>query len=303
MYVMNRKPTPDLTADLLRTTITLCLMLLLVFFAGCQQRHGSSPPPPPSTDNSGKTPNGGSAGSTDNGNVTGLPRHRGAKAAKKPSTAAKPAATPAAGGEGLQVPAFPWPPPEASAKQVLPADLLEKEDAPRSLANVNAKLVAALEPNGYVERSYYAVPNGFALVTRLEHIDADGKPKTDPSRWVVGNAALSSFNIVDFVHALVGSETGYYRVIVFIVTDVPFAESDKKVSSKEATEWLSAGLNTLPASIGDLPYIKNHVSTTVLIYEFNKDPGKDPEQKMPSRLGVLQHMKNSGIWQSLGGAI
>lgn len=302
---MNQKTTLDLSIDLLRRATAVCFTVLLVFFAGCQQRPTSPPPPPPSTDNSGTTPNAGSAGSTDKGDTTARPpRHGGGKkAAKIPSTAAHPPATSTAGGESPQAPSFPWPPPEASAKEVLPPDLLEKERTPRFLADVNAKLVVALEPNGYVERSYYAVPDGFALVTRLEHINADGKPKADPARWAVGNAALSSFNIVDFLHALLGSETGYYRVIVFIVTDVPFVESDKKVTSKEATEWLSAGLNTLPASIGDLPYSKNHVSTTVLIYEFNKDPGKDPEQKMPSRLGALQHMKNSGIWQSLGGVI
>ncbi|MBV8774528.1 MAG: TonB family protein [Deltaproteobacteria bacterium] len=72
---------------------------------------------------------------------------------------------------------FPWPPPKASARVVLPGRLFQESNQQLPLRAIDLKLSTALESAGYLERSYFAVPDGFALVTRLEQIDIDGTPK------------------------------------------------------------------------------------------------------------------------------
>ncbi len=66
-------------------------------------------------------------------------------------------------------PEFPWPP-ESSATVVLPSAFLAKA-VRRHLENVDQILASALAACGYYDRSYYAVPSGFALATRLEQIN------------------------------------------------------------------------------------------------------------------------------------
>ncbi|HET9166971.1 MAG TPA: hypothetical protein VFP11_13315 [Candidatus Angelobacter sp.] len=198
-------------------------------------------------------------------------------------------------------PVFPWPPPRASATVVLPRDLLQKDSAPRALADVNARLIAALGTNGYMERSYYSAPDGFALVTRLEQIEADGRPKSGQQRWTIGSMSFHEFSLRDYLRALFTANSGHYRVIVFILSDVPFSQAKETVTSEQAGGWLRAGMNTLPASIGAKSYSSRH-DCTVLIYEFDKEEGKAPQIDMSSALGARAHLQGSGVWRSLGGA-
>jgi hypothetical protein len=75
------------------------------------------------------------------------------------------------------LPDFPWPPPAPSTQTVLPNSLFQASGKPTpSLSSVGAQLVGALEQARYFEYSYYRVPNGFALVARLERIGPDGTP-------------------------------------------------------------------------------------------------------------------------------
>ena len=219
--------------------------------------------------------------------------HKGGKKAKK----AKPPGPGPVGDSRPPIPSFPWPPPAASASEQIPNDLLAASATLHSLGDVNTRLAAALEKSGYAEMKYYAVPNGFALVTRLEQIEADGRPKPEPDRWSSNSPAFRSLS--DYLRALFSANPGHYRMIVLIVTDVPFAESETKVSEAEAVEWLRAGLNRLPPEIAERPYNPDVVSTA-LIYEFEKDQGKDPQLNEPSRLGAHEHLTHSGIWGALG---
>ena len=200
----------------------------------------------------------------------------------------------------ISFPSFPWPPPAASASEAIPNDLLVAESALHSLGDVNARLVRALDLNGYAEKKYYAVPDGFAVATRLEQIEADGRPKPEPDRWSADSPEFRSLGA--YLHALFSANPGYYRVIVFIVTDVPFTEASRKVSETEAAGWLEGGLNQLPQEIADM-LCHNGVVSTALIYEFHKDQGRDPQLNEPSRLGAREHLVHSGIWKALGGAL
>jgi hypothetical protein len=157
---------------------------------------------------------------------------------------------------------------------------------------------SALTVTGYVERSYYAVPEGFALVTRLEQINADGTPKMQPQRWSVEAPRLASFSLSGYLSALFQAAPGYYRLIVFIVTPVPFYQVDAQITGATAERWLAGGLNKLPESIAAQPY-KNDVICSALIYEFRREDGQ-PDVLVPGLLDGQTHMRQSGITRALG---
>src|SRR5579859_4050825 len=101
--------------------------------------------------------------------------------------------SPASADGGETIPPFPWPPPRASATEDLPRAMFEQRASLSTLGNLNDVLVSALQTTGYFEKSYYAVPHGFALATRLEQISGDGSSKTPPDRWSAGPPHLEHF--------------------------------------------------------------------------------------------------------------
>ena len=200
----------------------------------------------------------------------------------------------------LPFPKFPWPPPKASGKAIIPQRFLfETESEPIYLCDIDMHISSALERAKYFEKSYFAVPDGFALVTRLEQINDDGTPKAEPQRWASEVGPLREFSLAAYLRALFTSNVGYFRVIVFIVTHYPFSQADIRVDRKQAIKWLGNGLNKLPRSIGESLYSIDY-SCTALIYEFEKsDSEKAVKTKIPGRLSGRTHLVKSQLWSQL----
>ena len=258
----------------------------------------------------------------------GSPRRRGSPTQSK-GTPTQGTAPPIEHGRPTDAPSFPWPPPAASAEEVLPNELLTRTAVlfleryphypyqygryrygrsrhgppPLLYGDIDGVLREALNSNGYFEKSYYAVPGGFALVTRLEQIEPDGSSKPNPPRWSIepfGGASNTFFSgpldwVGTFLSSLLTAPPGYYRVIVFVVTPVPFTQSDRKVSRSEALGWLGNGVRWLPDSIAIHPYT-SEIRCTVLIYEFECKTNASARLLLPSRLDSRTHLVNSGIW-------
>jgi hypothetical protein len=163
------------------------------------------------------------------------------------------------------------------------------------LANVAVTLESALHAAKYTKWSYSSVPNGFALVCQIEQIKADGSPSPEPARWSTDLPWVGNMTLLEFVRALVNAQPGYYRVIVFIVTDQPWSRTGAKPSGVEASEWLPKGFTWLPDSIGKLPYGSDY-RTTVLVYEFRK-VSKDASATLlePSLTSADDHLEKAGI--------
>lgn len=231
-------------------------------------------------------------------------------AAALPPTIARPPATalppgsegpqPAPVTRGARIPIFPWPPPQASATADVPLRLLQRPDRSlRQMSDVNDVLEMALEADGYSERSYYSIPRGFALVTRLEQTDAAGHPLPGSRRWATAPGPASEFNIARYIEALLRGTPGHFRVIVFGVTAEPFSQTATPVTRQEALSWLSRGLNSLPELIGNQP-IDDRLRITVLVYEFElSDVGGPPTLATPGRLSGADHLMASGILAQL----
>jgi hypothetical protein len=195
------------------------------------------------------------------------------------------------------LPDFPWPPPRYSAFSSIDRDWVAVGARP-TLASAARRLEGAFDAAGYGERSYYRIPGGFALVSRIEQIHADATPFEPPARWAAATPEVRE-GLIDFIRALFNAPPGYYRVIVFAVTDQDFAASAREPTSEEAMEWLSGGTLRLPAGIGELPYSPRHY-TTALIYEFERrrDAPEATVRTPSDKLGRV-HLEKAGLWQAL----
>jgi hypothetical protein len=188
------------------------------------------------------------------------------------------------------LPEFPWPPPAASSTYVLPDSLFQSR---RTVGAVATAIISALERNGYVERSFFQTqPGGIALVTRLERIKSDGSSFADPGRWPPSKQNYASAgDLARFLYGLFFVDPGHYRVIVFVLQDLPFAQSSEKITGEAARQWLSTGANILPPELSERPFGNGHC--TVLIYEFSSDG--TTVRVIESRLTGKQHLEKAGV--------
>jgi outer membrane murein-binding lipoprotein Lpp len=198
---------------------------------------------------------------------------------------------------GLDVAKFPWPPPRASATTAIPQRFVLQQEGATILSHVSERLQTALNEAGYSELSWYAVPGGFALTTRIEQFKPDGRPASGQARWSVSDVPAMQ-GLSDYMRALFTANPGHYRVIVFIVSDRPLSQSDARVSEADATAWLHRGMTALPKQIGDGPFSAAH-NCTALIYHFKRIINQPPTYVDSSPLLGRQHLQQSGVWREL----
>jgi hypothetical protein len=195
------------------------------------------------------------------------------------------------------LPPFPWPPPVASARIIIPQSAFKTD---KTFGNLSITLDKALDETGYFERSYFSSPNGIAIVTRMERINDDGSPEGGPQRWDLKQPDRPRLSLPQYIRALFMAEPGYYRLIAFVVTDEAFGASNEPVSTATADSWLNTGLIKIPLGIQNKPLPPGY-SCIALIYEFQLDAGKEkaPEQLVPSHLDPKTHLVKSGLWAAL----
>lgn len=193
-------------------------------------------------------------------------------------------------------PAFPWPPPRASAETMIPHNWLPTRGAAR-LGDVADRLENALRVAKYPRWSYSSLSgeNGFALVSQMEQIKADGTPGPDPARWSTKLPQVDELTLLEFIRALANAQPGYYRVIVFIVTNKPWPRKPETPTGVEAKKWFDYGFSWLPQSIAELPYGPDY-RTTALVYEFKKvSQNTDATFLDPSATSADDHLRKAGI--------
>ena len=219
---------------------------------------------------------------------------------------ASPSIVPDKPGKGAADPGFPWPPPQPSAARTVPPQRLWRalgvatasEASERRLEHVDRALTNALERAGYTERSYYSVPGGYALATRLERIDEQGQSAAGDARWIVGAVPGRSFSLSEYLAALFDASPGRFRIVVLVVSAQPFRATGAAPSAEAARAWVSAGFNTLPAEIAARPYLAD-VVTTALIYEFEKPPAGAAEFRSPGHISADQHLAGTRLLTTL----
>ena len=167
-----------------------------------------------------------------------------------------------------------------------------------TLGSAAQRLEGAFDTAGYGERSYYSIPGGFALVSRIEQIRPDASSVDAPARWAVETATVRA-GFIDHIRALFNAPPGFYRVIVFTVTDQDFAAAGRAPTSAEARAWITSGSLRLPPDVGSRPYSAQHY-TSALIYEFERRADRsEAGVRTPSNSPGRVHLEKTGIWQAL----
>ena len=197
------------------------------------------------------------------------------------------------------LPEFAWPPPTPSESMNLPRKkLLAGLGASPSLMAVSNRLVEALESRGYAEYTFYHVPRGFAVVVRLEKFEDDGSPDPSASRFLAPDAE-KPFSFADFVKSIFVAPKGYYRMIVFVVTDSMIATQGAP-DPGAAEDWLRDGANRLPRTYARMKFGADY-EATVLVYEFKKTGSRGIDSLIPGRFDALTHLEKTGLLAALIG--
>lgn len=190
-------------------------------------------------------------------------------------------------------PDFPWPPPTPSALQPLPSPLGQLGFL--TLGQVADWITQSLDQRSYFDRSYHAVPNGFALVTRLERINDDGTPFAGTDRWPTDLTA-EGFSLARYLQALFAAPEGRYRVLVFVVTPELVTPSGEQPTERYMLGLLSGGADRLPVSVRDAPLTPDH-TCVALIYEFERRGLQgQPALLVPGYLTGRDHLVAAGLW-------
>lgn len=185
-----------------------------------------------------------------------------------------------------QCPTFPIPPPAASATEVLNGSLFRQCT---TLGQVSNKISDVLQQKDY-PRSYYALSNnsGFAIVAQMEQMNPQNAQSADP-RWGIKLPPLRSFG--DYLKSLFYAREGYYRTIVFVVSNQAFSQNlNTKIKKEDALAWLKSGLNTLPIEIARHKWTKDY-KVTALIYEFKASENSPGQMLMPGTYTVNRHLE------------
>lgn len=170
----------------------------------------------------------------------------------------------------------------------------------RVLGDIDRLLSNSLFQSGYIEKSYYLVPEGFAIVTQMEQTFPDGRPRIGTERWSVQAAPrVEEWSLAAYLRALLTAPEGYYRVIALIVTPVRFTEASASITGQQGIALVRGGSNRPPDEIERQP-VDPDVVCTALIYEFQRRQGM-PDVLVPGRLDAMTHLRQSGLWAALRG--
>lgn len=187
--------------------------------------------------------------------------------------------------------------PAPKASDVHPIDKKFFANA-KSNEDFNQILIRALDANKYYRKTYYPAKGGFALVTQLEQINADGSSKNESNRWVTDIIIkMDEFSLSEYFKILFSATPGYYRCIVFIVSTENITFSDREISQDDIESFLSEGwIEKLPMEIGSNG--NPNASVTALIYQFKKNTNTD-EPVFVGNITPRISLQKSGIIKSL----
>lgn len=201
------------------------------------------------------------------------------------------------------LPWHPWPPEDPSSFATL-SSFFDFGAGSASLYDVAQLLTGVLARVGYVELGYYAVPGGFALVTRLEAISSDGEALAGAQRYRLPSDRVD-FSLVEYIRSLFFAPQGRYRYLAFLVTDQPYVTADRPLDERTALERLRQGGVSLPVHYRNRPFSVDH-RVDVLIYEFLKQaadgdvwilrPGRIPPDVHLERTGLLVALSPFALW-------
>ena len=195
--------------------------------------------------------------------------------------------------------AFPWPnPPAPSDSALIPPYLLWPAGSEgKTLMDVARRLEGSIAAAGYLEPKYLGAGcNGFAIMLDLEQIETDGARKPSAAGFAPSTAE-PGFTLSSYLKRLFYAPPGYYRQIVFVVSDQGITATTPAPTPGELRAIAKDGSAALPPGYGALPFNWKY-KVVALVYEFQKGPADGDAQQIPptGRLRAPQHLKKAQLY-------
>jgi hypothetical protein len=194
---------------------------------------------------------------------------------------------------------FPWPnPPTPSDSALIPPYLLWPAGGEgKTLLDVARRLEGSIAAAGYLEPRYLGAGcNGFAIMLDLEQIEADGARKPGAAGFAPSTGE-PGYTLAGYLKRLFYAPPGYYRQIVFVVSDQGIAATTPAPSPGELRAIARDGSAALPPGFGALPFTWKY-RVVALVYEFQKGPADGDARQIPptGRLRAPQHLKKAHLY-------
>lgn len=230
----------------------------------------------------------------------------------RPAPATRPAAKPPAmandGGVGggavsacvsRELAPFPWPNPPTPSDSALiaPYLLFPGGSEGKTLLDAARRLEGSIAAAGYLEPRYLgAACNGFAIMLDLEQIQPDGARKPGAAGFAP-TTAEPRFTLAGYIRRLFYAPPGYYRQIVFVVSDIGIAATTPAPTPGELRAIAKDGSAALPPGYGNVPFSWKY-KVVALVYEFQKGPADGDARQIPpsGRLRAPQHLKKAQLY-------
>ncbi len=197
------------------------------------------------------------------------------------------------------VPGLSWPLPAPSARLVLPRETGAWAQQRRfKVGDIAARVQSALAAAGYSEVSFYNVPDGFVIVTRLEQIERDGTAKSGAERWNVEAPGQDDSFFLKVLKGMAGATSGNYRLFIFVVSTDDRAPTAAEPSYGDAKLWFLRGSAALTAETASRPVTAGH-RMSVLVYEFEAITRQKVLARAPGLLTCEAHLVKAGLWDGL----
>lgn len=198
------------------------------------------------------------------------------------------------------LPGFVIPPPTPSAYNRLDKAYFKSA---RTFGDVDSLLTNALHKAGWGDTHYYRVVDknrktlqGFVLISQIEQIQENGQPLPNNKRWELKLQTWKNGNFWDYFTSLFVNREGYFKLSLFVITNVNLAGSEETASFEQAKSWFSRGASALPDGIASMPY-SDKFTCTAYVYEFRQVTNQF--SLLENRCNTDQYLKNSGILQIL----
>lgn len=193
---------------------------------------------------------------------------------------------------------FSWPPPEPTDRVKLdPRWFKVGANEPAPVSDVAAAIQRAFTSIGHVQIGYQSIGcDGFAVISYLERIDAQGRPLADEVRFLPPGAK-EPWSLTGYLTRLLTAPEGKYRQIVIVGTDKPMNEFDDAPTSSEVLDMFDVARPELPETLKNYAWNSSH-RLVALIYEFERPAGRgDPIRVPPRGLGGTKHLTGAGLYK------
>jgi hypothetical protein len=160
---------------------------------------------------------------------------------------------------------------------------------------------------GYPAPRYLGIGcQGVAVAATFEKIDKVSGKRTANNPFVAPSAnKLRNKGAWSFVVGLFSAPTGYYRRIIFLITDEAPPKNSGTASAEVVDDIFEDGSATLPKDYRQVSLTQQY-KVHAYVYEFAKEAGAEPTlykgTGTPPNKGILtinQHLTASGLFQSL----